>query len=1174
MVVTNLQVRDEAGQFVRGVSRALCVSLLLLCASVTAEARPYRLLWDANADGLTVGYIVFYGTASGTYQPVDGVDVGNVTEFQVDLTPGESYFFAVRAYDSEGAFGPLSTELQFDVPVDASILVSPTTVAASQTITVTVAHGPGDRLDWVGLYTPGSPIPSYLALKYLNNSTAPPAVGSSGGTVTFTAPTTPGQYVVLFNSAALVTLATSVPITVTPPPPSISTSASSVVVGTTISATVTNSPGASPLEFVGLYPVSAGVNGFIARKYLNDSTAPPATPSTSGTVTFNTTGVAPGAYNMRLVSAANAVLATTTTVNITPVPSLTINNATVTEGNSGTRTLTFTVTLSPVNATQTVTVNFATADGTATAGSDYVATSGTLSFSPSAATRTINVTVNGDLTIEPTESFVVNLSSSVNATISDNQGLGTITTDDVPQPAVNVASTSVTPGAPIGFTVVNGPANPTDWVSISAVSAADNVFLDWMYLNGQKTAPAGGTASATLQFTAPTAQGTYNIRFFSNNTFTRLALSATITVGPAPALTINDVTITEGNAGTSTATFTVTMNPVNPTQTVTVNFATANGTATAGSDYTAANGTVTFPPSTATQTINVTIQGDTAVEASETFFVNLSGATNAAITDPQGMGTIATDDSPPGAAINAGATTVSPGAFIDFTVTGGPGIATDWVSLGTVSAADTGYITWMYLNGLQTVGAGTTSASLRFTAPMTPGTYHIRFFTGSYTRLATSATITVATGPTLTIGDVSVVEGNSGTVTATFTVTLSPANASQTVSVNYATANGTATAGSDYTSAVGTLVFTPSTTTQTLSITVNGDTTVEATETFFVNLSGAVNAAIGDAQATGTITTDDAPAGPSVTLSSPAVLPGGTVTFTVSGGPGNLRDWVAFTQVTAADGAHIDWKYLNGLRTPPATGLTGATLTFTAPMTPGQYHIRFSSSDSYFRLATSQNLTVATGPVLSIGDVSITEGNAGTSVATFTVTLSPVNATQTVTVDYATANGGATAGSDYIAAAGTLTFAPSVPTQTFNVTINGDVTAEPTETFVVNLSNATNALIGDGQATGTITNDDGAAGPALNVASTTVARGGVIQVTVSGGPANRRDWVSLSATSAPDTVFGEWKYLNGQTVPPANGTSGTTLQFTAPMTPGTYNLRFFANDSFTRLAVSATITVP
>ena len=130
--------------------------------------------------------------------------------------------------------------------------------------------------------------------------------------------------------------------------------------------------------------------------------------------------------------------------------------------------------------------------------------------------------------------------------------------------------------------------------------------------------------------------------------------------------------------------------------------------------------------------------------------------------------------------------------------------------------------------------------------------------TGGYDALITCWRVSGTGGPTaaLSIGDVSVAEGNSGTSTATFTVTLSTA-ASSAVTVDYATANGTATAGSDYVAASGTLTFAAGTTTRTLPVTVNGDTTGEANETFPVNLSAASGATLADAQGTGTIVNDD-----------------------------------------------------------------------------------------------------------------------------------------------------------------------------------------------------------------------------------------------------------------------------------------------------------------------------
>jgi len=113
------------------------------------------------------------------------------------------------------------------------------------------------------------------------------------------------------------------------------------------------------------------------------------------------------------------------------LPTLTINDVTILEGNAGTADAVFTVTLSAASSQQ-VTVNYATADGSATAGSDYVAISGTLVFSPGATTRNVTVVIIGDTLDEPNETFQVALTSPTNALIADGQGIGTITDDDAP----------------------------------------------------------------------------------------------------------------------------------------------------------------------------------------------------------------------------------------------------------------------------------------------------------------------------------------------------------------------------------------------------------------------------------------------------------------------------------------------------------------------------------------------------------------------------------------------------------------------------------------------------------------------------------------------------------------------------------------------------------------------
>lgn len=110
-------------------------------------------------------------------------------------------------------------------------------------------------------------------------------------------------------------------------------------------------------------------------------------------------------------------------------------------------------------------------------------------------------------------------------------------------------------------------------------------------------------------------------------------------------------------------------------------------------------------------------------------------------------------------------------------------------------------------------------------------------------------------------------------------------------------------------------------------------------------------------------------------------------------------------------------------------------------------------------------------PTLSVSPISFTEGNDGTTLANFVVTLSRSSSRQ-ITVNFATANGRAAAGSDYTATNGTLTFAPGVTSRSISIPILGDTIYESNETFTLNLSNAVNATIANGQATATILNDD------------------------------------------------------------------------------------------------------
>src|SRR6185503_4748381 len=116
-----------------------------------------------------------------------------------------------------------------------------------------------------------------------------------------------------------------------------------------------------------------------------------------------------------------------------------------------------------------------------------------------------------------------------------------------------------------------------------------------------------------------------------------------------------------------------------------------------------------------------------------------------------------------------------------------------------------------------------------------------------------------------------------------------------------------------------------------------------------------------------------------------------------------------------------------------------------------------------------------------------------------------------VTVRYATSNGTATAGSDYTAASGTLTFTAGATSRTFNVPVIGDTAFEPNETFSITLSQPTNATMAVAAALGTIVNDDAAPAAAVALTPEPAAVGDTLTATVSNNPGNATDWVGLYA---------------------------------------------------------------
>ena len=392
---------------------------------------------------------------------------------------------------------------------------------------------------------------------------------------------------------------------------------------------------------------------------------------------------------------------------------LSINDVTLSEGNSGTTSFNFTVTLAPAAAFP-VTINYATADGTAIAGTDYQPASGSLTFTAGQTTKTVSVLVNGDVTTEPNETFVVNLFNPGNASISDAQGLGTITNDDA-NPSITINDPSVVEGnsSSKSMNFVITLSNPTSTqlsVPFSLADGTANVGTDYQTNSGSFTVFAGSlTATVAIGINGDTTVEPDETFFMNLGSLAGATIAKSQGTGTiinddglaSPGISISDVTAAEGNSGTTNFNFTVSLT-ASSASTITVAYATTDGTATAPTDYVAKSGTVTFTPGQTSQTVTIVVNGDTVFEPTENFVVNLTSPANAIIIDSQGLGTINNDDvvgSADLSIVKTGAATASGSANVVYTIvvsnsgpTGASGVTvTDILPAGTtfVSAQTT-----------------------------------------------------------------------------------------------------------------------------------------------------------------------------------------------------------------------------------------------------------------------------------------------------------------------------------------------------------------------------------------------------------------------------------------------------------------------------------------------------
>ena len=334
--------------------------------------------------------------------------------------------------------------------------------------------------------------------------------------------------------------------------------------------------------------------------------------------------------------------------------------------------------------------------------------------------------------------------------------------------------------------------------------------------------------------------------------------------------------------------------------------------------------------------------------------------------------------------------------------------------------------------------------------------------------------------------DESAYESSSSTMR--FYVSLNP-EPDQETTVNYATRDVTARAGSDYTSTSGTLTFPVGVGRQTIDVDILDDNVDDSGETFQVVLSsptGGARLRVNRSIATGTILNTD----PEEALS--ASFPTSVYSSKSHSGADDRPQVVAaFSEAVASftkdtSSVSVTNASVASVQAHSEDGLENGYIFFLTPNGDGDVTFTFEADSACASggVCTSAGIPLTDVPTaliipgpeettqtsqLSVSDATASEEDDST--IDFVVTLSPAG-DESVTVDYATANGTAAAGDDYTAKSGSLTFNAGETSKTIQVAIIDDTVDDDNETLTVTLSNASGAEISDGQATGTITDGD------------------------------------------------------------------------------------------------------
>ena len=806
-----------------------------------------------------------------------------------------------------------------------------------------------------------------------------------------------------------------------------------------------------------------------------------------------------------------------TIVSDDPKPALSITGSVASEASDN---QTATITLSAASGLDT-TVNYSSSNGTASAGTDYVAISDNVTFSAGETSKTIYVSITPDNTSEENENYTIALTGSDNnSDIGANSSATMQINDDDPDPTLNIAATTAVSEDNTTANVLVSLSAPSGKVVSFNYDMADGTAqngIDYTATSGTLQIPAGDNSTlipiTLLTDSLDEATENFQINITSRTNALQGTLAGTVNISDSastnpPVISIADTTVNEGAGSVA---LTVSVTPVSG-QNIDVDFATINGTALAVGDYVADNNTLTIVAGQNSGTINISLPSDNIYEGDESFEVALSNAVNATLsaTDNSSTITIIEDDALPILSVSAANTAEDNGSMVlTVDISEESAFVTNFTlatSTSLINPATAGTDYTSFTNAPYSIAAGQTSTTIN--VPINDDSISepdLETFTVTVTNSDNNSGTGVNSSTIVGILDndddpfvniATTTAGSEDNATANIIVSLSTPSEKVT-SVNFATSDGTAMAGDDYTANTGSVSIAAGDNSTSIPITILADNLDEATEQLTVTLTNPQNAQPGS-RMVGTLNISDSASTnpPVVSIADASVNEGaGSVALTVSVNPVSGQD------------IDVDYSTVNG--TALAVGdyvADNNTLTIIAGQSSGIITIALPDDNIYegneaFEVALSNavNATLSTtdnSSIVTINEdepfpqVTLSQSHSfveGIDNGTVTVQLSQASAFD-VSVDLSAVSGTASSPLDFTQFDNaTITFVANVDPllKNYDFLISDDNVAEYTENFDIVLSNPQNASLGSAAST-TIQITDTDVDPTISITDGTI----------------------------------------------------------------------------------------